>query len=132
MPNQIAPERINALRGMTTWCVRGVSVVLTALGAYLMLKRLALAVGTLNPELAFLTWQDIGESQSFYRGVGMVLIGAALGLFSRRVAAWVIAMPPTGCPQCGYAVAPPTGSAPPARCPECGLRLGDDEVSTQK
>lgn len=125
MAKRILPERINALRGMATWCFRGVAVILVAVGAYLMLKRLALGLGTLNFDLALQTWEDIGEKQSFYRGIGMVVVGAALGVFARRLAALVIAMPPTGCPQCGYAVAPPTGQAPPSRCPECGLPLED-------
>jgi len=58
-----------------------------------------------------------------YRGLAMVLVGVPLGWWLRKASAWVIAMPPTGCPQCGYAVAPPSSVAPPSRCPECGLRL---------
>lgn len=125
MKFNMTPDRTNALRGRATWVIRSVAVLLIAVGAYLMLKRLALGLGTLNFDLALQTWEDIGEKQSFYRGIGMVVVGAALGVFSRRIAAWVIAMPPTGCPQCGYAVAPPTGQAPPSRCPECGLPLED-------
>jgi len=120
---RITPDRINALRGCAMWVIRSVSIILIAVGAYLMLKRLALGIGTMDFGLAFRRWDDVEEMQSFYRGIGMVVVGAALGVLSRRIAAWVIAMPPTGCPQCGYAVAPPTGAAPPARCPECGLAL---------
>ncbi len=123
MTFRFTPDRINALRGCAMWAIRAIAVILVAVGAYLMLKRLALGIGTMDFGLAFRTWEDVGEMQSFYRGIGMVVVGAALGVFSRRIAAWVIAMPPSGCPQCGYAVAPPTGSAPPARCPECGLHL---------
>ena len=124
MSNQITPERINSLRAVVTWCGRGVAVILVAVGTYLMLKRLAFGAGVLDFRTALQTWMEIGEGQSFYRGVAMVLTGTAMGLLSRRIAAWVIAMPPTGCPQCGYDVAPPTGAAPPSRCPECGLNLG--------
>lgn len=123
MKFNMTPDRTNALRGRATWVIRSVAVLLIAVGTYLMLKRVALGVGTMDFGLAFRTWERVGETQSFYRGIGMVVVGAALGVFSRRIAAWVIAMPPTGCPQCGYAVSPPTGAAPPVRCPECGLPL---------
>ncbi len=117
--------QISTLRGCATWVIRSVAVILVAVGAYLMLKRLAFGVGVWDFETALQVWQGIGEEQSFYRGIALVLTGLLLGLFSRRIAAWVIAMPPTGCPQCGYAVAPPTGRTAPPRCPECGLPLED-------
>ncbi len=125
----LTPQRINLVRGAMTWCVRGVAVLLVAVGAYLVLKRLAFGVGVWDFETALRVWEGIGEEQSFYRGVAMVLVGGGLGAFSRRISGWVIAMPPTGCPQCGYAVAPPDGGAWPGKCPECGLRLehGSDE-----
>ena len=130
MSTRISPDRINALRAVVTWCCRGVAIILVAVGAYLMLKRLAFGAGVLDFRTALQTSTEIGEEQSFYRGVAMILVGVAMGVFSRRIAAWVIAMPPTGCPQCGYAVAPPTGAAAPARCAECGLDLrgGDGDA----
>lgn len=121
----ITTQQINAVRGIVTWAVRGVALTLVATGGYLALKRVLFGIGVWDFELAFRVWEDIGEKQSFYRGVGMVLVGLPLGLWSRRIAGWVVALPPTGCPQCGYAVAPPSGSAAPSRCPECGLPLDE-------
>ncbi len=120
---KITTQRINLVRGIVTWVIRGVALILVAIGAYLALKRLTFGVGVWDFETALRMWEGIGEEQSFYRGVAMAVVGGVLGIFSRAIAAWVIAMPPTGCPQCGYAVSPPEGGAWPGKCPECGLPL---------
>lgn len=122
--SRLSTQQVNAVRGIVTWTIRAAALILIATGAYLSLKRLALGVGNnFDLQLIFQTWQSTGEEQSMYRGIAMMLVGGVLAALSRRLAAWVVAMPPTGCPQCGYAVAPPQGAASPGRCPECGLPL---------
>lgn len=121
---KMTPNRINMVRGWVTWAVRCVALILVVTGLYLVLKRFTLGLGdNFNFNLIFRTYEGTGEGQSMYRGIAMALVGLPLGFWSRKIAAWVIAMPPTGCPQCGYAVAPPDGGVWPAKCPECGLRL---------
>lgn len=127
--DKVTPNRINTVRGWVTWVARGVAAILVVVGMYLMLKRLLFGLGMMDFSFPFRVFEGVGEEQSFYRGLAMVLVGLPLGLWSRRVAAWVIAMPPTGCPQCGYAVAPPDGGVWPGRCPECGLRLEPESDS---
>jgi hypothetical protein len=107
---------VNTCRGIGLWAVRAAAVFLLATGVYLVLKRVALAVISGERTTAFFAWGDpIGESQSFYRGIAMILIGAALGLASPMIARWVFAAPPTTCPRCGYE------RVEQDRCPECGL-----------
>ncbi len=120
---KITTQRINVMRAIVTWVIRGVALILVALGVYLFLKRFIMGLGSgFDFKLVFQTWEGL-DRQPVYCGISMVLVGLPLGFWSKKIAAWVIAMPPTGCPQCGYAVAPPEGAAPPSRCPECGLPL---------
>lgn len=123
MHMNVTPHQINSLRAVTTWGLRLLALMLLVTGAYLMLKRLVFGIGVWDFNSALQAWMGIGEDHSFYRGIAMMLVGGAVGAMSRRLAAWVVAMPPAGCPQCGYGVAPPSGSDPPDRCPECGLAL---------
>lgn len=48
------------------------------------------------------------------------LLGAVfLGGLSRRIARWVLPLPRSGCPRCGYRLV----ALIEPRCPECGLAL---------
>src|SRR5438128_2554516 len=112
----MTPARINTCRGIGVWAVRAVALVLLMAGAYLVLKRVAIAAIWRDPAQAFFAFGDsIGESHSFYRGLSMLAVGAALALTSGRLARWVFSMPPAGCPRCGYE------KVESNRCPECGL-----------
>lgn len=121
---KISTQRINLVRGVVTWALRAVALTLVATGVYLFLKRFIMGLGSgLDFKLIFQTWESL-DHQPVYGGIAMALVGLPLGFWSKKIAAWVIAMPPTGCPQCGYAVSPPEGGAwPPGKCPECGLPL---------
>lgn len=112
---QLPPQRINACRAVVSWCARAAGIALIACGGYLVLKRvlLGLAVGDLT--MIFQVYEEVGETQSFSRGLAMVIVGAALGLLARRIATWIVTPPHTGCPGCGYE------KVDSDRCPECGL-----------
>lgn len=111
----MSPHQVNTCRGLLTWAIRTASVFLLATGAYLILKRFILALVTLDFQAAFLTWEGIGEGQSFYRGAAMIAVAAALGACSRAIARWAFPPMPEGCPGCGYE------RVEQDRCPECGL-----------
>jgi len=88
-----------------------------AVGAYLVIKKVSFGVGAGDADLIFRIWEGIGETHSLYRGIALLLVGSALAVASRRVAAWVVVVPERGCPGCGYAGASRERHA----CPECGL-----------
>jgi hypothetical protein len=113
---RISPADVNSVRTIVTWCVRAAALFLLATGAYLFLKKLcfALGYGSGGFEHMFRVHMDIGEGQSTYRGLAMLLVGAALALGARRIARWVVSPPEQGCPRCGYA------GAVTDTCPECG------------
>ena len=108
---------MNAWRGIAVWVMRAASVLMLAVGAYLLLKRLLFGIGQGSPGLGFTIYQSSGEEASAYRGLAMIMVGAALGPLAPRIAAWMIRVPPEDCPRCGY------GARDSDRCTECGLDL---------
>ncbi|GIK19337.1 MAG: hypothetical protein DYG93_05595 [Leptolyngbya sp. PLA2] len=118
MPHRAAipPERINALRAIATLVVRGVAVWCLGFGAYLFLKKALLAVSIGDLTHMFRVYMDDGDMHSTSRGLALMVVGSVLALLSRRVAGWVVPVPATGCPRCGYPTPDSEG-----RCPECGL-----------
>lgn len=114
---RVMPEDVNTYRGVAVWVLRSISVALLAVGTYLVLKKILFGIGVGDPQMIYRVWEDVGEGHSFYRGLAMLLTGAGLGLASSRLARWAIAVPPDGCPRCGYG----PGAQDSARCPECGL-----------
>jgi hypothetical protein len=61
---------------------------------------------------------------SLVRGLPLLIAALALGASARRVTRWILPIPKSGCPRCGYrliALAEP-------RCPECGLDLPREMV----
>ncbi|MFG0284634.1 MAG: hypothetical protein ACF8R7_09455 [Phycisphaerales bacterium JB039] len=117
MPSLTASS-ITRARAVTVWVIRAVALALLASGAYLTIKRLVFAMFA-DFDAAFRVWTEIGEGHSASRGVAMLVVGAALALASGRLARWVIALPPGGCPGCGYSR---EGAGASAVCPECGMR----------
>lgn len=99
-------------------------MILVASGAYLATKKLLFGLGTRQPETIVDVYEGIGEGHSFYRGLALLAVGFALGAAAPRLAAWIIVLPTSGCPRCGYK----TTIAPGAPCPECGL-AADDSTS---
>jgi hypothetical protein len=113
----LTPTQVNTTRTLTVWITRSVATVLLATGSYLFLKKLLFAIGS-GPggfNNMFRVHMEIGEAQSTYRGLGMLVVGTALAVGARRVARWIVAMPESGCPRCLYA------GAVTSTCPECGL-----------
>ncbi|MCC7388436.1 MAG: hypothetical protein IT431_06670 [Phycisphaerales bacterium] len=119
----LSPTTVHTARAVTAWALRGAGVILLAVGGYLFLKRLMFAVGMGSGgfDHIFRVYMEIGEGMSTYRGLAMLAIGAALAVFARRIAGWMVSMPAVGCPGCGY-----TGAVSD-KCPECGLRGLDSE-----
>lgn len=69
-----------------------------------------------------LGWQDWNTMWlSFPETVALAGAGLLLALASPRLARWIITIPETGCPACGYAR--PEHAEP--KCPECGYRYSD-------
>lgn len=117
----ISPTDVARTRVIAVWMIRAVSLSSTGLGLYLVLKKLLFALVAPTGEglwFMFRVWDDVGEQQSTFRGLAMIILGVALGLASSRLARWVVALPASGCPRCGY------DAAGRDRCPECGLELG--------
>lgn len=114
----LSPAKVNTVRAVAIWCLRGVSVWVCGYGAYLVLKMVLFGSGQGNPLYTAHTWMDIGEDHALYRGAAMICVGAALGAGSRRLVHWMIAVPECGCPRCGHDGAPTDDP----RCSECGLR----------
>mgnify|MGYP005842603273 CR=1 FL=1 len=118
MPSRpaITPERINAVRALCTLVVRAAAAWCLAFGAYLFLKKILLALGIGDLSHAFRVYTDDGDMNSAYRGIALMIVGVALAVLSRRIGGWIVPVPATGCPRCGY----PTPDAE-GRCPECGM-----------
>ncbi|MBX3357904.1 MAG: hypothetical protein KF745_05705 [Phycisphaeraceae bacterium] len=111
------PPQITSARALTTWLIRAAALALVSAGSYLVLKKALFAVGTGVVPIFMSVYEGVGEEHSTYRGAAMLVVGIALALLSRRLAHWVVAMPPNGCPRCGYEGLDGTMN----RCPECGL-----------
>jgi hypothetical protein len=58
----------------------------------------------------------------------LFISGAALLVFEKRIARWLIPVPTWHCPKCGFEL---VGTAP-ALCTECGLKFGDDGGASKK
>jgi hypothetical protein len=110
-------QTVNLVRGVATWAVRAVSVGLMVFGAYLLLARVAWALGNTFSLQNFAFYSEPHEVGAPFIGVSMLVVGTALGGLSAHIARWMIPVPPESCPRCGFAE--PTG----ARCSECGLEL---------
>jgi len=115
---RIRPSDVNAVRGVFRWALRGSAVFLVTYALYLIGGRLFFGAVMMKGQVenAWSTWNGTGADHGMARGVPMLLIGLALVVLNERIARWVVAVPPAGCPGCGYA-----GSGRDGRCPECGL-----------
>lgn len=113
----VPSDIVSVSRGVALWTIRALSAGLVSYGLYLVGKKVLFGIGTGQFVKMYTDWDGIGEGHSFYRGLSMMGVGAAVGLASRRLAAWVFAVPSRGCPGCGYEETEPRR----ARCPECGL-----------
>lgn len=116
---RLSHRDIHAWRAVATWLMRAPAVALITVGAYLALKKLLFGVGTRNLDMIYDVWEGVGEGHSFYRGLAMIAVGAALGVMAPRLARWVVTIPARGCPRCGYA------ADEDQPCPECGLPPDD-------
>lgn len=100
-------------------------VLLVCWGSYLIIQRVAFGLSMGEVRGAWHIYDGVGNTHRVSRGVGSLVVGAALFLGGRFIAVRTIVVPARGCPRCGYA-----GSAS-GRCPECGLNglrpAGDGE-----
>lgn len=130
----IPTNSINAWRALVVWVCRAAALILITLGTYLFLKRILWGVLNGDPFMPFDTWDEVAESNSTFRGIAMIAVGIPLALLSRWIARWVVIVPSSACPGCGYdthagskphhpdpARAEIPSPAGPKRCPECGL-----------
>jgi hypothetical protein len=63
----------------------------------------------------------------FWFGLAVLLPGAALVMFDRRLARWLVPLPLNECPQCGYGLQRLTTR----RCPECGYQIQTDQSQAE-
>ena len=120
------PSDVAAVRGVLVWALRLAAVALIAFGVYLISARVVFSA-VLNAG-GFMggirTWGgDIGAVASghgWVRGWPMLAIGVAFALASRPIARWIVRVPDTTCPGCGYDGEITNQSTD--RCPECGLK----------
>ncbi len=118
---RIRAEDVNTVRAVVTWVLRAIAAAALAIGVYLPLKALLLGLSVGNMEMAYSVYDNVGENHPLSRGLVLITLGAALGLFSSKIARWMIPVPGRGCPGCGYA-----GPGRNGLCPECGLRIEGD------
>lgn len=114
---------VHAWRAAVTWGVRAPSALAVAVGAYLLIKKVAFGMGTGDLATIYNIFEGVGEGHDTYKGLALVVVGVTCGLLSRRIARWIVTVPDAGCPGCGYARL--VGDA----CPECGYR---DETTVQR
>ncbi len=115
---RLTPTHINTTRTLVVWCIRSVAVVLLVVGGYRLLWVLSMALfnGAHGFSLLIRIYSPTDSLSLFtYRGLAMLAVGLVLAFGARRIARWVITMPATGCPRCGY------DGAVNDICPECGL-----------
>jgi hypothetical protein len=118
---RLSASRVNSVRGIAAWCIRGVAVVLFVLGSCLVLGRVMWHIAqALWPTIAF--YHGVWEIGAPFSGVALMIVAAALGLPAPAIARWMIPVLPESCPRCGYAGAG-------AKCAECGLELREEERS---
>lgn len=114
----LTDQRIHDLRAVITFVIRLVAGAMLAWGTVLLVRRLAFAAGSGSPQVVFRTWSgDLGESNSFYHALGLMVAGVLLSLLSGRLARWMLPAPTHGCAACGHAFG---DDDEVTRCPECG------------
>src|SRR5215468_9954260 len=94
----IRPSDVNAARAVVIWTLRGVALLLIASGVYLTLKKTLFGLGTNQVNMILDVYEGVGEEHSTYRGLSMLVVGAALAALSRPLARWMIVVPSDACP----------------------------------
>ena len=112
----IAATRIHAARAIALWSLRLLAILITLLGLYRLLQRIAFWLITGEPKTAFDAWTGLGETHGAAVGVAAIITGLTLALTSRRLVQWAMPTPTTGCPHCNYDTQSNT-------CEECGCVL---------
>jgi hypothetical protein len=103
-------------------------VMIRAAGAILIVYGGGHVIWGIGSYVGLLGWHFVEGLSSFWDemfnpfwfGLGALLPGICLAVFSRQIARWLVPLPQYECPQCGYALQQLTTT----RCPECGLELG--------
>jgi len=97
--------------------VRAIAAGVLALGAILVVKRLAFAAMQGGLRAAYEAYMGVGEWHEASLAVGLLAVGAAAAWGSRSIATWLVPVPASACPACGYEGL----KSRMDRCPECGL-----------
>lgn len=122
MPRSLTDPQ--TLRMLVLGALRLASIGLLAWGAIQLGTRLTFGLLTPGPfSDAWESWRDIGETHGVFRGIPILLVGAALAGASRPLTHWVIRAPAQGCPRCGHDTSSPARDSASPRCTECGYRL---------
>jgi hypothetical protein len=110
---------IHGVRAVVLWVVRLIGAVMVAWGAYLMTRWMLYGLLWNLPDV----WSGVQE------GLPRIAIGGVLCVGGRWLARWMVPVPETGCPACGYETLPGV-------CPECGYveiaATGSSEGSTNR
>ena len=118
-------ERIHDARAVALWAIRSIGLALTGWGVFMVSARLLYGtLGTGQPRTAWTVWMDVGQTHGVFRGLPLIAIGLALAFFARGLARWIVAVPGSGCPGCGYERT--TGD-----CPECGYAPPGEPASSR-
>lgn len=115
----LTPQRMFATRVVVLWTLRGVSVVLVAIGLYFVFNRALFALlSGMGFGAMLTTWNGVGEEHSLYRGLAMIAVGGTLAALSVWLANWIVPAWKYVCPGCGHE---PPNREDTTRCPECGM-----------
>lgn len=123
-PDQpLTPAAVHATRWLITTLARSAATIFIAVGAYLVLKKVAFAVGSGQGVEVLRAWTGVGEEHSLYRGSAMLAVGLALFLIASRLSRLIVPVPDDGCPRCRY-----ERQNASDRCPECGYRFPQKSI----
>src|SRR6476660_6286742 len=96
------PQRppIEKARQIALIALRSIGLVMALYGSVLLLYHIGLAVVMGRLDELRTIW---GETSWVAWGVAFLLPAAALLVFDRRIVRWLVPVPRSECPQCGYA-----------------------------
>ncbi|MEZ6210712.1 MAG: hypothetical protein R3B46_05595 [Phycisphaerales bacterium] len=119
----LTPAAVHATRWLITTLTRSAATIFIAAGAYLMLKKVAFAIGSGQGVEVLRAWTGVGEEHSLYRGSAMLAVGLALFLIASRLSRIIVRVPDDGCPRCLY-----ERQDAADRCHECGYRFPQKSI----
>lgn len=94
----LTPAAVHATRWLITTLARSAATIFIAVGAYLVLKKVAFAIGSGQGVEVLRAWTGVGEEHSFYRGSAMLAVGLPLFLIASRLSRLIVRVPTTAAP----------------------------------